>query len=74
MLVTAALNNLQQYEYYFRVTLYGRLISYGLRVSQDYEALQEGENLTCQIQGAIRTTSLHVAIPPNICRIVLVFK
>lgn len=42
--------------------LYRHLISYGLRVFLDCEELQEGENLTCQIQGAIRTSSLHVTI------------
>ena len=46
----------------FASHLYRRLISYGLRVFLDYQELQEGEDLTCQIKGAIRTASIHVAI------------
>jgi hypothetical protein len=46
----------------FASHLYRRLISYGLRVFLDYQELQEGEELTGQIKGAIRTASVHVAI------------
>ena len=46
----------------FASHLYRRLISYGLRVFLDYQELQEGEELTGQIKGAIRTASIHVAI------------
>lgn len=46
----------------FASHLYRRLISYGLRVFLDYQELQEGESLTCQIHGAIRSASVQIAI------------
>jgi hypothetical protein len=50
----------------FASHLYRRLISYGLRVFLDYQEMQEGEDLKSQIQGAIKTASVHVAIfTPN---------
>jgi hypothetical protein len=48
----------------FATDLYHRLIYHGLRVLLDYQERQEGEELTDQIKGAIRTASVHVAIFP----------
>eukprot|EP00253_Pinus_taeda_P034611 PITA_34611 len=42
--------------------LYHRLLADGLRVFLDIEELQGGDNLTPQIEGAIKTASVHVAI------------
>lgn len=46
----------------FASHLYRRLITHGLRVFLDNQELQEGENLTSQIKGAIASASVHVAI------------
>jgi hypothetical protein len=46
----------------FASHLYRRLLSYGFRVFLDQDEMQEGENLTSQIEGAIATASVHVAI------------
>lgn len=42
--------------------LYYSLSRHGLRVFLDAEELQGGDNLTPQIEGAIRTASVHIAI------------
>jgi len=42
--------------------IYRRLKQQGLAVFLDQQELQEGENTTPQIEGAIRTASVHVAI------------
>lgn len=42
--------------------LYHRLLVHGLQIFLDFEELQEGDNLTSQIEGAIRTTSVHIVI------------
>jgi hypothetical protein len=42
--------------------IYLRLKQQGLAVFLDQQELQEGENMTPQIEGAIRTASVHVAI------------
>lgn len=42
--------------------LYRRLCKHQLRVFLDQEELQEGENITPQIESAIRTASVHIAI------------
>lgn len=42
--------------------IYRRLILHGLRVFFDIGEMQQGENLTPQIEGAIRTASVHVTI------------
>lgn len=42
--------------------IYHRLSVYGLRVFLDQQQLQEGENMTPQMAGAIRTASVHIAI------------
>jgi len=42
--------------------LYHRLRSHGIRVFLDKQEMQEGDNLTSQIIGAINTASVHVAI------------
>lgn len=42
--------------------LYDRLIKEGLRVFLDVNELQDGETITPQIQSAIRTASVHIAI------------
>jgi len=41
----------------YAIHLYRRLIFHGLRVFVEYRELQEGENLTRQIEGAITTSS-----------------
>eukprot|EP00253_Pinus_taeda_P035300 PITA_35300 len=46
----------------FASHLYRRLLSSGFRVFLDQEEMQEGESITCQIEGAIATASVHVAI------------
>lgn len=46
----------------FASHLYGRLLQRGLRAFLDKRELQEGQNLTLQIQRAIRTATVHVAI------------
>ena len=42
--------------------LYHRLRKHELRYFLDQSELQEGENITPQIEGAIETASVHVAI------------
>jgi hypothetical protein len=42
--------------------LYNRLRGYGLRVFLDQLELQEGDDLTAQIKGAILKASVHIAI------------
>lgn len=42
--------------------IYRRLLAHGLRVFLDPEEIQAGEDRTSQIEGAIRTASLHIAI------------
>eukprot|EP00253_Pinus_taeda_P012754 PITA_12754 len=42
--------------------IYRRLTLHGLRVFLDRQELQEGERMTPQIEGAIRTASVHVLI------------
>lgn len=42
--------------------IYRRLVAYGLRVFWDPYELQQGDNMTAQVEGAIRTASVHVAI------------
>lgn len=42
--------------------LYYCLVARGLRVFLDIEEMQEGESLTSQIEGAIRTAFIHIAI------------
>lgn len=42
--------------------LYHRLLVHGLRVFLDYQELQEGDKLTSQIEGAIRSASVNIAI------------
>nr|ABR18194.1 unknown [Picea sitchensis] len=42
--------------------LYHRLKAYGLGVFLDQQELERGENMTPQIEGAIRTASIHIAI------------
>jgi len=42
--------------------LYRRLLSHGLSVFLDQQEFQQGENLTCQIEGAIRSAFVHVTI------------
>jgi len=50
----------------FASDLYRRLKAHGLRVFLDQQELQKGEKLTCQIEGAIRAASVHIAIfSPN---------
>eukprot|EP00253_Pinus_taeda_P019579 PITA_19579 len=46
----------------FASHLYHRLNSFGLKVFLDREELQQGEYFNSQIEGAIRTASVHVAI------------
>lgn len=46
----------------FASHLYRRLLLHGFRVFLDIQEMEEGESLTCQIQGAIRSASVHVAI------------
>lgn len=46
----------------FASHLYGRLLQRGLRPFLDKRELQEGQNLTLQIQRAIETATVHVAI------------
>jgi hypothetical protein len=46
----------------FATDLYNRLCKHGLRVFLDVEELQEGDRLTSQIEGAIGTASVHIAI------------
>jgi hypothetical protein len=46
----------------FASHLYRRLLSYGLRVFLDQPELQRGDYLTPQIEDAIRSASVHVAI------------
>eukprot|EP00253_Pinus_taeda_P015240 PITA_15240 len=46
----------------FASHLYRRLCSYGLRVFLDQRELQRGDYITSQIEGAIRSASVHVAI------------
>lgn len=46
----------------FASHLYRRLLQRGLRVFLDKQELQEGLNFTSQIQSAIRSASVHVAI------------
>eukprot|EP00253_Pinus_taeda_P003480 PITA_03480 len=46
----------------FATDLYNRLRKHGLRPFLDIEELREGDGLTCQIEGAIRTASVHIAI------------
>jgi len=46
----------------FASYLYRRLISHGLEVFLDQQEMQGGENITSQIEGAIRSASVHVAI------------
>jgi len=41
---------------------YHRLLAHGLKVFLDIEELQGGDNLTPQIEGAIKTASVHIAI------------
>lgn len=42
--------------------LYHSLVAHGLRVFLDTEEMQEGDSLTSQIEGAIRTAFIHIAI------------
>lgn len=42
--------------------LYHGLVARGLRVFLDTEEMQEGDSLTSQIKGAIRTAFIHIAI------------
>lgn len=42
--------------------LYHCLVAHGLRVFLDIEEMQEGDSLTSQIEGAIRTAFIHIAI------------
>lgn len=42
--------------------LYHCLVARGLRVFLDTEEMQEGDSLTLQIEGAIRTAFIHIAI------------
>lgn len=46
----------------FATLLYNRLREYRLQVFLDQQELQEGEDLTSQIKGAIRKASVHIAI------------
>lgn len=46
----------------FATDLYNRLCKHGLRPFLDIEELREGDGLTCQIEGAIQTASVHIAI------------
>eukprot|EP00253_Pinus_taeda_P029137 PITA_29137 len=46
----------------FATDLYNRLCKHGLRPFLDIEELRVGDGLTCQIEGAIRTASVHIAI------------
>jgi len=46
----------------FASHLYHRLVLHGFRVFLDKRELQEGENLTSQIESAIKTASVHLAI------------
>jgi hypothetical protein len=46
----------------FATDLYNRLRGYGLRVFLDQKELQEGDDLTAQIKGAILKASVHIAI------------
>lgn len=46
----------------FASHLYRRLITYGLRVFLDREVLEEGFEITSQIENAIQAASVHVAI------------
>lgn len=46
----------------FASLLYHRLFSYGLKVFLDREELQQGDYLTPQIESAIQTATVHVAI------------
>jgi len=46
----------------FATYLYKRLSEHGLRVFLDKQELQQGDSLTSQIEGAIRTASVHIAI------------
>jgi len=46
----------------FASYLYRRLISHGLRVFLDQPELQQGDKLISQIEGAIKTASVYVAI------------
>eukprot|EP00253_Pinus_taeda_P012245 PITA_12245 len=46
----------------FASHLYYRLTSYGLKVFLDRPELRQGEDFKYQIEGAIRTASVHVAI------------
>lgn len=46
----------------FASHLYRRLLLHGFRVFLDMQELQEGDSFPRQIQGAIRTASVHVAI------------
>lgn len=50
----------------FASHLYRRLVLHGFRVFLDKQELQEGDSLTSQIQGAIRTASVQIAVfSPN---------
>jgi len=46
----------------FASHLYRRLLSYGFRVFLDQPEMQRGEKINPQIEGAIETASVHVAI------------
>jgi len=46
----------------FASHLYHRLLSCGFKVFLDKDEMQQGENSTSQIEGAIATASVHVAI------------
>ena len=46
----------------FASHLYRSLTEHGLRVFLDSQELQEGDNFSLQIEGAIRTASVHVVI------------
>lgn len=46
----------------FATDLYNRLCKHGLRPFLDIEELREADGLTCQIEGAIQTASVHIAI------------
>lgn len=46
----------------FASHLYRRLLSHGVSVFLDQQELQQGDSLTSQIERAIKTASIHVAI------------
>nr|ADW94528.1 putative truncated TIR-NBS-LRR protein [Pinus monticola] len=46
----------------FASHLYYRLVSFGLRVFLDYQELRKGEDFPCEIKGAIKNASVHIAV------------